>query len=151
MPDAGRFSEVGEQGSRAVIEAAAVLEHELAAGRTDATAADDRPTGGHRLDPEEFGRLVQQVSEHTHQLIDAVAARLADNTAAAAAAHTRRLTANAHDALDLLLKLTTLTTESPDPAGRPGAGHRQEHGPLPEHGPQPRPGQHPDGPEGHQE
>ncbi|MFD0273175.1 hypothetical protein ACFVHB_04565 [Kitasatospora sp. NPDC127111] len=143
MPDAGRFSEVGEQGSRAVVEAAAVLEHELAAGRTDATTADDRLSGEPRLDPEEFGRLVQQVSEHTHQLIDAVGARLAGNTAAAAAAHTRRLTANAHDALDLLLKLTALTTEFPERANGRAAEPQQEHGP------QPRPGQHPGGAEGH--
>ncbi|MFJ3791594.1 hypothetical protein [Kitasatospora sp. NPDC090091] len=108
MPDAGRFSELGEQGSRAVMEAAAVLERELAAGLADAKAAGTRLTSEHRVDEEEFDRLVRRVSENTHQLIDAVSARVQDSTRGDTADQTRQLTANAHDILDLLLNLSAL-------------------------------------------
>ncbi|MFI6848247.1 hypothetical protein OG535_03310 [Kitasatospora sp. NBC_00085] len=138
MPDAGRFSDVGEQGSRAVMEAAAVLERELAAGLTEAKAAGDRLTGEHRVDPDEFGRLVQRVSENTHELIDAVSDRLRGDTAGEAAEHTQRLAANAHDVLDLLLNLSTLA---------PGFANRSMQNTF---GPQQSPAQRPDGAEGHQ-
>lgn len=98
MPDAGRFSGAGEEGERARTEAAAVLEREPAAG----------PTGGHRVDQEEFGRLVQRVSDNTHELIDAVSARVLGTTPGDAAAHTRRIAESAHDIVDLLLDLGRL-------------------------------------------
>ncbi|WP_206671095.1 hypothetical protein [Streptomyces sp. CB01881] len=138
MPDAGRFSELGEQGSQAVMEAAAVLERELAAGLADAKATGDRLTGEHRVDPEEFGRLVQRVSENTHQLIDAVSDRLLGNTGGEAAEHTQRLAANAHDVLDLLLNLSTLA---------PGFANRSMQETF---GPRQSPAEHPGGAEGHQ-
>ncbi|MFJ8431574.1 hypothetical protein ACIQ9P_09750 [Kitasatospora sp. NPDC094019] len=108
MPDAGRFSDVGEQGSRAVMEAAAVLERELSAGLADAKAASARLTGEHRVDQEEFDRLVGRVSENTHQLIDAVSERVLANTAGDVSEQAQRLAANAHDVLDLLLGLSAL-------------------------------------------
>ncbi|MGW2250572.1 hypothetical protein ACWCXH_10260 [Kitasatospora sp. NPDC001660] len=108
MPDAGRFSEAGEQGERAVMEAAAVLERELAAGLTDAKAAGARLADEHRVDHEEFGRLVRRVSENTHELIDAVSARVLGDTAGDAAEHTRRIAASAHDIVDLLVSLGSL-------------------------------------------
>ncbi|MFE2723072.1 hypothetical protein [Kitasatospora sp. NPDC059327] len=108
MPDAGRFSELGEQGSQAVMEAAAVLERELSLGLADAKAAGDRLTGEHRVDQEEFDQLVRRVSENTHQLIDAVSTRLLGNTTGDAAEQTQRLATNAHDVLDLLLNLSSL-------------------------------------------
>ncbi|MFE6872802.1 hypothetical protein ACFVFS_40515 [Kitasatospora sp. NPDC057692] len=108
MPDAGRFSESGEQGSRAVMEAAAVLERELTAGITDARAATERLATEHRVDQEEFDRLVRRVSENTHQLIDAVSERVLAGTTGEVSEHTERLTAGAHDVLDLLLRLGSL-------------------------------------------
>ncbi|MEV7026870.1 hypothetical protein [Kitasatospora sp. NPDC093558] len=108
MPDAGRFSEAGEQGERAVTEAAAVLERELAAGLADAKAAGERLADEHRVDQEEFGRLVRRVSDNTHELIDAVSARVLGNTAGDAAEHTRKIAASAHDIVDLLLNLSRL-------------------------------------------
>ncbi|MBV6700500.1 hypothetical protein [Kitasatospora aureofaciens] len=108
MPDSGRFSELGEQGSRAVLEAAAVLERELADGLADAKAAGDRVTGEHRVDQEEFDKLVRRVSENTHQLIDAVSARVLGNTTGDAAEHSQKLTTSAHDIVDLLLSLGSL-------------------------------------------
>ncbi|MEU1505278.1 hypothetical protein [Kitasatospora sp. NPDC005748] len=132
MPDAGRFNELGEQGSQAVMEAAAVLERELSAGLTDAEAAGDRLTGEHHVDQEEFDRLGRRVSENTHQLIEAVSSRLLGSTTGDAADQTQRLAANAHDVLDLLLNLSSLapalanrTMESnfgprQSPAERPG-------------------------------
>ncbi|MER7701349.1 hypothetical protein ABTX81_00405 [Kitasatospora sp. NPDC097605] len=108
MPDAGRFSELGEQGSRAVMEAAAVLERELAAGLADADVVTERLTAEHRVDQEEFDQLVRRVSENTHQLIDAVSERVLASTTGDVSEHTQRLTANAHDVLDLLLRLGSL-------------------------------------------
>ncbi|MFE7564491.1 hypothetical protein [Kitasatospora sp. NPDC057500] len=108
MPDAGRFSDLGEQGSRAVMEAAAVLERELAAGIADAEVATERLADEHRVDQEEFDRLVRRVSENTHQLIDAVGERVLAGTGGEVSEHARRLTANAHDVLDLLLRLGSL-------------------------------------------
>ncbi|MEV6977747.1 hypothetical protein [Kitasatospora sp. NPDC093806] len=108
MPDAGRFSELGEQGSRAVMEAAAVLERELSAGLADAKAATSRLTGEHRVDQDEFDQLVRRVSENTHQLIDAVSARVLAGTTGEVSEQAQRLTANAHDVLDLLLSLGAL-------------------------------------------
>ncbi|WP_328958512.1 hypothetical protein [Kitasatospora purpeofusca] len=108
MPDAGRFSELGEQGSRAVMEAAAVLERELSAGLTDAKAATARLTGEHRVDQDEFDRLVGRVSENTHQLIEAVSERVLANTTGELSEQAQRLAANAHDVLDLLLGLSSL-------------------------------------------
>ncbi|MFF8774394.1 hypothetical protein [Kitasatospora sp. NPDC015120] len=108
MPDAGRFSEAGEQGSRAVMEAAAVLERELAAGLADAGAAAQRLTTEHRVDQEEFDQLVRRVSDTTHQLIDAVGERVLAGTTGEVSEHARRLAANAHDVLDLLLRLGSL-------------------------------------------
>ncbi|MDH6708952.1 hypothetical protein P3T27_005698 [Kitasatospora sp. MAA19] len=108
MPDAGRFSELGEQGSRAVMEAAAALEREIAAGLADAKTAGARVTGEHRVDQEEFDKLVQRVSENTHQLIDAVSARVLGSTTGDAAEQTQKLTADAHDIVNLLLSLGSL-------------------------------------------
>ncbi|MFC5661614.1 hypothetical protein ACFP3U_01310 [Kitasatospora misakiensis] len=108
MPDAGRFSELGEQGSRAVMEAAAVLERELSAGLADAKAATARLTGEHRVEQEEFDQLVRRVSENTHQLIDAVSERVLANTTGEVSEQAQRLTSNAHDVLDLLLSLGSL-------------------------------------------
>ncbi|MER5349209.1 hypothetical protein ABT093_02595 [Kitasatospora sp. NPDC002551] len=132
MPDAGRFSEWGEQGSRAVMEAAAVLERELAAGLADAKAATERLTGEHRVDQEEFDQLVRRVSDNTHQLIDAVSERVLAGTGGEVSEHARRLTANAHDVLDLLLSLGSLAPGlanrglqdafGPQRAARPGDG-----------------------------
>ncbi|MET9400212.1 hypothetical protein [Kitasatospora sp. NPDC002965] len=108
MPDAGRFSELGEQGSRAVMEAAAVLERELSAGLADAKAATARLTGEHRVDQEEFDQLVRRVSENTHQLIDAVSTRVLAATTGEVSDQAERLATNAHDVLDLLLNLSSL-------------------------------------------
>ncbi|MET8698719.1 hypothetical protein ABZW10_07615 [Kitasatospora sp. NPDC004723] len=151
MPDAGRFSELGEQGSRAVMEAAAVLERELAAGLADARAATERLTGEHRVDQEEFDRLVRRVSENTHQLIDAVSERVLANTTGEVSEHTQRLTANAHDVLDLLLGLGSLVPGlanrglqdafGPQRTARPGDGA----GPAPGAAPGERPDERPRG------
>ncbi|MFJ4672595.1 hypothetical protein [Kitasatospora purpeofusca] len=108
MPNAGRFSDVGEQGSRAVMEAAAALEQELSAGIADAKAATARLTGEHHVDQEEFDRLVGRVSENTHQLIDAVSERVLASTTGEVSEQAQRLAANAHDVLDLLLGLSSL-------------------------------------------
>ncbi|MFB6889283.1 hypothetical protein ACFCX4_08215 [Kitasatospora sp. NPDC056327] len=132
MPDAGRFSESGEQGSRAVMEAAAVLERELSAGLADARTATARLTDEHRVDQEEFDRLVRRVSDNTHQLIDAVGERVLAGTTGEVAEHAQRLTANAHDVLDLLLRLSSIAPGlanrglqdafGPQRAARPTAG-----------------------------
>ncbi|MFF2043479.1 hypothetical protein ACFVVX_23965 [Kitasatospora sp. NPDC058170] len=126
MPDAGRFSELGEQGSRAVMEAAAVLESELSAGLTDAKAAGERLTSEHQVDQQEFDRLVRRVSENTHQLIDAVTARVMDNAAGEASEHTQRIAANAHDVLDLLLNLSSLAPAVANRAMRSTFDDRQD-------------------------
>ncbi|MQS10846.1 hypothetical protein F7Q99_00765 [Streptomyces kaniharaensis] len=133
MPDSGRLSDLGEQGSRAVMEAAAALEGELAAGLVDAKAAGDRLADEHRVDQEEFDKLVRRVSENTHQLIDAVSARVLGSTTGDAAEQTQMLTTSAHDIVDLLLKLSSLA---------PGLAN---HGLATAFGPPPADAQEPDG------
>ncbi|MEU8515566.1 hypothetical protein AB0C76_28915 [Kitasatospora sp. NPDC048722] len=108
MPDAGRFSGAGEQRERAVSEAAAVPERDSAAAPAHAEAAGERLVDGHRVDQEEFGRLVRRVSDNTHELIDAVSARVLGTTAGDAAEHTRKIAESAHDIVDLLLNLSRL-------------------------------------------
>ncbi|WP_406208996.1 hypothetical protein OH807_37925 [Kitasatospora sp. NBC_01560] len=125
MPDAGRFSELGEQGSQAVMEAAAVLERELSAGLADAKTAGDRLTAEHRVDQEEFDRLVHRVSENTHELIDAVSARVLGGTGGETAEHAQRIAANAHDILDLLLNLSSLAPALANRSMRSAFGPQQ--------------------------
>ncbi|MER7755900.1 hypothetical protein [Kitasatospora sp. NPDC097643] len=129
MPDAGRFSELGEQGSRAVMEAAAVLESELAAGLVDAKAAGARVSGEHRVDPQEFDKLVRRVSDNTHELIDAVSARVLDGTTGDAAEHARKLTTSAHDIVDLLLNLSSLAPAFANQGLANAFGHQRTAGP----------------------
>ncbi|MFD7417334.1 hypothetical protein [Kitasatospora purpeofusca] len=140
MPDAGRFSELGEQGSRAVMEAAAVLERELSAGIADAKAATARLTGEHRVDQEEFDRLVGRVSENTHQLIEAVSERVLANTTGEVSEQAQRLAANAHWVLAGVLGVSPRapapptrrprTPSAPRAArGAPAGGHDGDGGP----------------------
>ncbi|MEV7782881.1 hypothetical protein [Kitasatospora sp. NPDC088351] len=109
MSDTGRFSEAGEQRPPAVAEAAAAV--------SVCGPPVERPA-----DHEEFDRLVRRVAESTHQLIDAVSARVLGRTTGEAADQSRRLAANAHDVLGLLLDLSTLAPAFADREGQSAVG-----------------------------
>jgi hypothetical protein len=100
-----RPSAVAEDASKAVWQAASVLESELASGLAGVRKLETRFTGEHHVDQKEFDNVLEQLRSSAHEFIDVAASRMGDVRSAESHELTQRLAADGHDLSDMMINL----------------------------------------------
>ena len=121
-----QLHEAAESGSKAVRQAATVLEGELSSGLAGVRKIQQRFTKEHRVDQKEFDEVLDRFRVNAHELIDVAAGRMADLRSPDVQDLSQRLTTDAHDLFDTMLNLVGM---APDIVNRLAAGAEKQ---LPE-------------------
>jgi hypothetical protein len=100
-----RLRSAGEQASSAVIQAASVLESELAGGIEEARRLQSKFTEQRRLEPGDLDELAGRVRRSAHDLIDVLTERVHDLGAQDVQDLAGRLGKDAHSVLDGVMDL----------------------------------------------
>jgi uncharacterized membrane protein len=98
-----------DEATRNLVLAASVFESELRQGVPEARTVEARLNTTKRIDPAEFEKLVVRARRSAHTLINMIDQQVIAGATGGSADLARKLTTDAHDAVDVLLNLSRLT------------------------------------------
>jgi hypothetical protein len=114
-PRPRQLEEAAQDATRAVQQAASVLESELSSSLAGVRKIQQRFAKEHRVDQKEFDEVLERFRVNAHELIDVTAGRMSDLRSDEVQDLSHRLTADAHDLFDTMLNLVGM---APDIANR---------------------------------
>jgi hypothetical protein len=106
-----RLGSAAEGASKAVRQAATVLEGELASGLSGVRRIEARFSSERRVEPKEFDEVLQRLRVNVHEFIDLAAGRIADLRSDEVQNLSKRLTTDAHDLFDTMINLVGLAPD----------------------------------------
>jgi len=111
QPNRPKLDEAARDGSRAVRQAASVLETELATGLAGVRKVETRFTKERRVEQKDFDEILEQARQTTHQLIDVASGRVADLRSEEIQDLSSRLTSDAHDLFDTMINIVSMAPD----------------------------------------
>jgi hypothetical protein len=111
QPSRLKLESAAQDASRAVRQAASVLEAELATGLAGVRKVETRFTKERRVEQKDFDEILEQARQTTHQLIDVASGRVADLRSDEFQDISSRLTSDAHDLFDTMINMVGMAPD----------------------------------------
>ena len=111
QPNRPQLDDAAQNASRAVRQAASVLETELATGLAGVRKVETRFTKERRVEQKDFDEILEQARKTTHQLIDVASGRVADLRSEEFQDLSSRLTSDARNLFDTMINMVGIAPD----------------------------------------
>lgn len=114
QPKPSQLEDAAHTASRAVRQAASVLESELASGLAGVRKVETQFTKDRRVEQKDFDEVLERARQTTHQLIDVASGRVADLRSEEFQDLSNRLTSDAHTLFDTMIDMVGMAPDAID-------------------------------------
>ena len=113
-PRSKRFNQIGKGSSQIVLDAAALLDEEIASGIVAAKQMQQRFQKERRVDPGDFKDAMKRFQGDAHDIVNMINDQFGTVRSEETGELGRRLSRNAHDLLDLVVEMVNTSAEVAD-------------------------------------